>query len=456
MIASQERQPLPESYFSAFWLALALTLTMAQQLRISNVFRHLGVATSPPIGPGELLGFLWISWALWHHFIVRRRGINRTTAGIAVYSLMAIAVMFAGILSALYLNLWDSWGWRDFLSISFILALLFTFSLRFNDLKSLERFCLALLAITALYVLPLFLLSRFITHIGPFSLYFDEGFSRFAALANYPGQIDYFLVALPFLSLHFLARSKGVPARTVFLLLGTAAVSIGIDNNNDSFMVGLLAGFMVATIVLWLKLIAHLKQHHRPVALAAVLLTVLLLIGVSAPFYGKFEAYGRHLFEANNYQGRVRVTLAMHALEAASYSPVVGLGPGKHSGLAEPFLRSEGHNVLADIAAGGGLLGVTIFICFVAWNGWRCWRTRFAWLNGAFAAMLIFSMFNYTLRHPLYLLGLLMISRLAVMLRRKSTDEAQTLADSGGSAPHSKETSNVYGENDKVVFRRSP
>ncbi len=441
MIATQKRQTVPESTFSTLLLALALTLTMAQQLRISNVFRHLGIAALLPIGLGELLGFLWICWALWQHLLVRRKGINRTAAATAVFSLVAMAVMFAGILSALYLNLWDNWGWRDFLSISFILALLFAFSLRFNDLKSLERFCLTLLAMMVIYVLPLFLLSRFITNFGPFRLYSDQSFTRFIALANYPAQIDYIIVALPFLCLHFLARSKGIPILILFVLLAAGAAIIGIDNKNDSFIVGLLAGFLVATAVTWVKIIAHLRRHHRPAAIAVVLLTTLFLVGGSSFFYGKVEAYGEYLYKASNYQGQVRVTLAMHSLEAASYSPFVGLGPGKHSGLAKPFLGSEGHNVFVDIAACGGFIGLTMFVCLVIWNGWRCWRTRLIWLNSAFAAMLVFSMFNYPLRHPIYLLGVLMISRLAVLHRRKSNHEAHTPSGSGGSVPPSDKTS---------------
>jgi hypothetical protein len=414
IIGKQDAALKPESAFSTLWLALGLTLTMAQQLRLSNIARPIRVLAIP-IGPGEILGILWIIWVLWDHVIICRRGINRTAILVLSLVLVTLAVAFAGTLSALYLDHWDPTGWRDFLSITFILTLLFAFSLRFNDLKSLERFCLILMATTFMYLFPLFLLSRITTNIGSFKLYYDIDFTRFTAFANYPGQIAYFLVVVPFLSLHFLNRSKGTLTRCLFIMLAVAAVIVGIYIKNDSFNIGVLAGSAVFATIKWTKLVAKLIQRYRLAAIATVLLTIILVAGGAAVIYDTAEEWARNIYKADRNQGDVRIRLASHALESASFSPLVGLGPGMHS-RTEYFLQSEGHNVFVDITAAGGLLGLSIFVCFTTWVGWCCWRTRSAWLGGAFVAIMVFSLFNNTLRHPLYLLTLLIIGKLAVLL----------------------------------------
>jgi len=392
------------------WLALGLTLTIAPRLRIGlNV----------PIGPGEVVCAFWIIWVFWNHFFAAGLLPGRQAKFSAIIGTMAFFIFFAGILSALFLGFWKQTGWRDFFALAFIIVLAFAFNLHFTNRVNLERFCLALMAFLSIYVFPLFIVSRFTSHLGPFSLFYDPGATRFSALGFRPGQLDFIFVAIPFLSIHFLFRRKGILKRASLFLLCVASLYLGFDHKSDAFLVAVAAGSVVALILIWGKGVSLLNRRNRLAAIGMVAASLIVLSLISFFMFDKVESWVMNVYEQQG-QGSVRINLWLNGLKAASVSPVFGLGPGSYSGVRAPFQHSEAHNTLVDVAILGGMLGILIFTCVIGYLGWRTLRTGLTWLIAAFLSMVCYSVFHYTLRQPLYLIGLIMISKLATTFARSS------------------------------------
>lgn len=402
-------RPQPNS-LTITWLALGLTLTMAPRFRIGLYF---------PIGPGEVISVLWILWVIWNHVFVAGRLPGRQARISTILGIVALFIFLAGILSALLLGFSNYTSWRDFFALVFVIVLAFAFNLHFTDRASLERFYLTLIAFLSIYVFPLFIVSRFTSHIGPFSLYYDVGLTRFSALAFRPGQLDFIFVAIPFLSIHFLFRRKGILTRASLLLLCVASLYLGFDHKSDSFLVGVAAGSVVALILIWGKAASLLNRRNRLAGIGVVAASLIVLSLISSLMFDKVESWAMNIYEERG-QGSVRINLWINGLKAASMSPVFGLGPGSYSGVKGPFQHSEAHNTLIDVTTVGGMLGALVFLCVIGYLGWRTLMTGLTWLNAGFFSMIGYSFFHYTLRQPLYLIGLIMIHKLASSLSNSS------------------------------------
>jgi len=392
------------------WLALGLTLTMAPRLRIGlNV----------PIGPGEVVCAFWIIWVFWNHFFAAGLLPGRQARLSAIIGTIAFFIFFAGILSALFLGFWKQTGWRDFFALAFVIVLAFAFNLHFTNRVNLERFCLALMAFLSIYVFPLFIVSRFTSHLGPFGLYYDPGATRFSALGFRPGQLDFIFVAIPFLAIHFLFLRKGSLTRASLLLLCVASLYLGFDHKSDAFLIAVAAGSVVALILIWGKAVSLLNRRNKLAGIGVVAASLIVLSLISLVMFEKVESWAMNVYEQQG-QGSVRINLWLNGLKAASVSPVFGLGPGSYSGVRAPFQHSEAHNTLIDVAIIGGMLGVLIFTFVIGYLGWRTLTTGFTWLIAAFSSMICYSVFHFTLRQPLYLIGLIMISKLATAFAKTS------------------------------------
>ena len=389
------------------WLALGLTLTLASQLRIALYL---------PIGPGEILCALWIGWIVISHLIINKAAVSRQAVITVIIGAVALIILLAGMLSSVLLNLWEQTGWRDFFALVFVIALTFAFNLYFTDHERIERFCLTLMIFLALYVFPLLLISRFTVYLGPFSLYYKPDTNpRFAALATRPGQLDFIFVALPFLALYFFFRKDGLLTKITLVLLALATVFMGLDHSSDAFLLSLATGVLIVLFMIWLKSVSKLLGRNKPAGLTVIIFSFVIACGISLLLVSGVMSWAEQLYNAEEGQGSVRIALWLNGLKAASASPFVGLGPGVYSGISAPFLGAEAHNTFIDVAASGGILGGALFLGLIVCLAWRCWKTGFVWLNAAFMSVLAYSFFHYTLRQPLFLISLIMVSNLAVM-----------------------------------------
>jgi O-antigen ligase len=117
-----------------------------------------------------------------------------------------------------------------------------------------------------------------------------------------------------------------------------------------------------------------------------------------------------------NDQGRVRLDLWVHGVEAWAHSPLVGLGPGAFSGIDRPFQGSEAHNTIIDWGASTGLLGVAAWLALAGATAFATIRARSLPLAGACIAFFVFAQFHYVMRHPI--LWFVQLALLALVLER--------------------------------------
>jgi O-antigen ligase len=103
---------------------------------------------------------------------------------------------------------------------------------------------------------------------------------------------------------------------------------------------------------------------------------------------------------AESGQGDLRLMLWQHGLQALGASPLVGLGPGSHSGYTGPFQDFEAHNTYIDWASSTGLAGLVAFALLLVWTARRTGGD--ARLLAALLALLVVSVFGFYMRHPTF------------------------------------------------------
>jgi O-antigen ligase len=123
------------------------------------------------------------------------------------------------------------------------------------------------------------------------------------------------------------------------------------------------------------------------------------------------------LYEAEGGQGQVRVLLWENGVEALLSAPLLGLGPGGHSGIAAPFSGAEAHNTFVDWGTNTGLVGLLAYVALLTWIAIDVWRSRHPTLIAALVATQVLSMFHFTLRHPVYWFYLTAIHAIALGYR---------------------------------------
>lgn len=122
--------------------------------------------------------------------------------------------------------------------------------------------------------------------------------------------------------------------------------------------------------------------------------------------------------DADHNQGSVRSSLWYHAIAAIRRSPIVGFGPGAHSGFQGPFGGEEAHNTLLDWTTQTGVLGLLILALYLGWIFYTVAHYGNRPLTGMLLGLALFSIFHLTLRQPLFWLLPLLAVELAKAKQR--------------------------------------
>jgi O-antigen ligase len=196
-------------------------------------------------------------------------------------------------------------------------------------------------------------------------------------------------------------RSSGAGA-VLYGILTAASLSIGLATESDALTAAWVAGAVVLLGAAWFY-----QPRRRSSGLASrglVRMVVALTLAIVLTAAGdKVLATARDSVESNydkGGQGSNRTMLWAYALEAASHSPIVGLGPGAHSGETGPHQEKEAHNTFVDWTASTGIVGLGA----LAWMTIRVLRLSAASREffGVVAMLClgVFACFHHVLRHP--------------------------------------------------------
>lgn len=390
---------------SLAWVGAALALTSATQLRVPGL----------PLGIGEILLAVWSVAAACVLLLNRRVTRSPVPRIVGGFWVVVAAAMAAGTAAAwlLYREPGDGSAAHDAMAFTFLGSILVLLLLPQGMEPRLRG---AYARMIPVLVVPLLVLAAWhrTVPLGPFSISPFE-WLRFKGWAENPNQTALALLLIPFVGFR-LADEAATPRRRRWLKVCTvAAIPLALLTASDALILSWMVGGGIVGAAAWLRLAtAPGRGVWSRGAAYLVLPAVLLLTALTAgPALARL-ADARALATYNEGdQGSTRVDLWTHGLQAWSASPVLGLGPGKHSGYLGPFLDEEAHNSFIDFGASTGAAGLLAYAGFLLWAARRVLRSRSPALVAGLAVMVSYSMFHYVLRHPVYWVGLVLLVVLA-------------------------------------------
>jgi O-antigen ligase len=179
---------------------------------------------------------------------------------------------------------------------------------------------------------------------------------------------------------------------------------VGIPTLSDGLYMSWAAGSLVFAALAWLRLWRRGSGPYWRAAAGFVFAPAAAIGGALLVGPKIVEAvYGvaNTMYYGQGGQGSVRMALYWGAIQAIGRSPLVGWGPGAHTGLHPTRIHQwEAHNGLLDWGAATGAPGVLLFILLHAWIGWRA-SARPA-LFAAFVSLVTLGLTHHDLRHPFY------------------------------------------------------
>jgi len=240
---------------------------------------------------------------------------------------------------------------------------------------------------------------------------------RFRGWAENPNQIALYCAVLTPLSLSLALSAKGF-GRIAGSFSCLLTFAVGRLTKSDTFLVAMViatAIFSLLRLRSWLTSPQHRLNFRSVVAVLVIAAAVPLALAL-APYAvataDEFEGLAISLAkdrggEATKRTASLRLQLWEDALHRGLETGSLGLGPGPHlekpnvannKALPTPF---EAHSTLLDIFTQGGLLAVIAVCGLFAGTFMLMFRAKLDALAALFAALAIFSISHFILRHPI-------------------------------------------------------
>ncbi len=381
-------------------LALALVLTGATQFRAKGL----------PIGPGELLLILWLGMETLHLLLSAAPRRTPALGRLALFwAMTGLALSIGTVIGLLREPFHDLVGiTRDTIAYGLVLTFGVMTTLAFSDPARRRRSIWAFLIVGSIS-LALQIADGFgaLPIPGTDPWYWD----RLRGWAENPNQLGFLALVLVLIGLHLLENSRSVRERTWALLVMAPPFMAGVMSLSDSFIIGVIFS---AVVYMMLKSIAWVRDTEMAPTLrgAAVVLSVMLMplaLTAAAPFASdalhRIDENSREVYGANE-QGETRLLLWTEALEKAKDSWYLGFGPGPHltskSYKRPPPSKFEAHNTVFDLLTQAGFVGIAAFFWLIAAATVGAARSGLAALAGLMVGLVVFSMFHFVLRHPIF------------------------------------------------------
>lgn len=369
------------------WLSLGVLFSASTQLRLGR-----------PVGPGELMLVIWMIKEWW---LNRSTPLREYLLGNAFgeFWLVSWVTMLLGWVYAISIGVASSMALRDLVSYLFVGAFTITFaaSAALRHYRILVYWSLVLTS--GLYGLLLALSLRG-PFLGPFRLFTF----RFTGLTDNPNQVALLVCVAPiFLVLCWPALGTRL-AKFLAVISIVVAAAVGRACSSDAWLLSwvFIAGAAVILLFrplaeLWVGLSMSARRASWAVALGCF-----ALIGTVAYFSLPPETISQIQDSLFRHGGSAldRQILWQNGLFALRDNPIVGLGPGAHSGFSGPYQDQESHSSYIEWATISGVFAVALLIyLFIA-------PIKRALNNGRIApalgigVVIILCLFHYLLRHP--------------------------------------------------------
>lgn len=400
----------------ALWLAVGLVLSTGTKLRLE----------SAPLGPGEILLGIWAAFT--PLLIIGRRDRSPRAAWVMLlFWWAAITLLVIGANVAAAKGVVPREGILHDV-VAFVYTAGVTLAILFRPgLQDRVRPVLAtVLAVTVGSVGFLYLWATFVSpSLGPISLYYGRGLGRFSGLSRNPNQLALLVLPVPFLAAHFLWHARRLAERGWYAAMILVVFLVGVATRSDALWVSWCAGVVLALALAWLRMAR--QGGGNPLRQAVLLVGIPVgVVGVAA-VYGPSAvravvAMGAEMY-AQGDQGADRLQLWMGGLKAIGSSPLVGLGPGAHAGPNVPFMGREAHNTFIDWSMSAGLLGLGCYLALMGWFARETRQARQPALLVIIGAGVVFSLFHYVMRHPIFWFYIASVAILARNTRAAGTPQ---------------------------------
>jgi O-antigen ligase len=195
------------------------------------------------------------------------------------------------------------------------------------------------------------------------------------------------------------------------------AFSVGVLTKSDSFTVGILAA---GAVFLAMKSSLWLATFKRGVTFRAALVSLALLglpvlavgaIPLAPAAVELVEAKSAAVYDEDG-QGDLRFHLWAEAFNKGMGAAMLGLGPGPHltqkAWKLSPPAKFEAHNTPLDLFTQGGLLALLAIAWLYASLLLATTRARLPALAALACASVVFSMFHFIIRHPIFWFGVVL------------------------------------------------
>jgi O-antigen ligase len=386
-------------------LALGIVLTTASQLRLPAV----------PLGFGEACLVLWLALA---SLRLAASGSIRNARAVlrigAFWACFAFALSVGTCLAFLNQELDPATMLHDAIAYLLVAAITCLITATISADGSLRQTEWLLIAFwnTAL-VLQLAMGWGVISLPSVDPWYWD----RFRGWAENPNQVALYCAVFAPLSLALALSSKGL-GRIAALFSCLLTFTVGRLTKSDTFLIAMVAAialFLVLRLRTWLISPEHRFGLLFAMAVFVTIAAVPLLLSLT-PYAvataDDVESLAISLAkdrggEATKRTATLRLQLWSDALYRGLESGSLGLGPGPHlerpnvsnrQALPKPF---EAHSTLLDVFTQGGLLGVIAVCGLFASTFVLVLRARLDALAAGIAALAIFSISHFILRHPI-------------------------------------------------------
>jgi hypothetical protein len=415
------RDVRPSQSLSAIWLGTAVALTTATQLRRPGI----------PVGPGELMLVGWIFASLVSVLVGDRLVVSSTGRAFLFFWTGSFVLLLAGWLVGVLTGHAADLAARDFLAYCLVATIVLLLAFKPGGLDE-ARVAGPVALFAATLALLLLLLTTFpFGSFGPISPWYGP---RFRGWSENPNQVALVMSPVPFLALYQLRRSRRASARTMYILFLMGGIAVGIASFSDALRLAWLAGVVLMVSHEWLLGIA---RGRAPAGQATVRYMIVPMLAFGLLILGGHAVYLRiqdvlvEIFERRG-QGSERLMLWRHGMEAMAESPLIGLGPGPHSGKSGPFSGFEAHNSFIDWGTATGVTGVLLLVGLLVWAGRRNAATPT--LLASLAALVVVSVSGFNLRHPTFWLYLLFVAAVGREDRQVSRNRVPRVPV-GGAAP---------------------
>lgn len=379
-------------HLGALALGTALGLTSATQLR----------APLLPVGPGEVLLLLWLAGSVFALVRGGRIVVTELVRPIVAFWLFTLGALALGWCCGIYLNLWDPGSTRDAIAVVLAAAVA---SVSTVQPKSVQRIWVASGALAITLVLGLGFLLAMVglgkPVVGPVTSMY--GF-RFAGWALNPNQAALAVTIVPFVAWEHGRLAHSARARVAWTLVAIGGFGIGIATLSDALVLGWGAAAAIATGLWWWRTTFLLSpsRWRKLMAVFGIPLLAAAGLAVIGPRLMEIAEEKATSSYDDGGQGSDRVARWAHGIDAAARSPIVGLGPGSYSGPFKAFEGEEAHNTLIDWLDATGIVGLAALLALWGWVGFRVRVSGRAGAGAAFCGLIVFSMFHFVLRQPVF------------------------------------------------------